>query len=166
MKALHKTLSETAIRLSVYSTIFDFGLMLSVVLLQRKVFPIGLSSLFIGVFDDAITYLTLAIACLFAAAYVLKHKENVVKIYTNIKELKQETYPVKYQKMTIKTTPNRLMEEPQKAVMRIPASLSNNDDDFVQRVTNSRNESFIRLNGIWYKSERGKFERIAKPEYR
>ena len=80
MVELHKKLSSTAIRLSVYSSVLDFGLTMSVLLLQKNELPAGMTNLLISIFDNAITYVTLLIIGLFVAAFFLKHQEKVISI--------------------------------------------------------------------------------------
>jgi hypothetical protein len=93
-KKVHSILSSTAVKLSVYSSFLDFGLTISVFLLQRKILPIAMSSFLLNLFDDAIAYLTFAIIFLFLAAVILRLKEQVIVIspksnYTEHKQTKK-----------------------------------------------------------------------------
>ncbi len=164
MVELHKRLSSTAIKLSVYSSVLDFGLTMSVLLLQKNELPAGATNLLINIFDNAITYITLLIISLFAAAFILKHREKVIRISpTALLERQAKRQPV--EKIKISAVPAELIEPDQrKAIIRIPAVLKQ-DDLSVERVVNSKNESFIRFNGMWYKSGEGRFERVTRPEY-
>jgi hypothetical protein len=159
MTELHKHLSDTAIKLSVYSSVLDFGLAVSVAFLPKN----GSFGFLISIFTSAITYVTLAIIALFIAAFVLKYKEKVVKIYTNT--LLRQSKLNKWRKMTVYSAPNiPIQEDERKAVMRVPSNIRINDLA-VQHVVNRKNESFIRFNGVWYKSDKNKFEKVSKPNY-
>lgn len=162
MAELHKKLSNTAIKLSVYSSVLDFGLTISVLLLQKNDLPAGITNMLINLFDNAITYVTLLIVGLFGAAFVMKYKENVIKIYTSAIASQK---PEKANKIVVFAAPAHIRtEDDRKAIMRVPQQLGNNDLA-VQRVVNDKNESFIRFNGVWYKTGDGRFEKVARPEY-
>ncbi|MCL5101234.1 MAG: hypothetical protein M1348_01320 [Candidatus Parvarchaeota archaeon] len=163
MAELHKKLSDTAIRLSVYSSVLDFGLTISVLLLQKNDLPAGVTGMLINMFDNAITYVTLLIVGLFGIAFVLKHKEHVVKIY-NI----AVTAPKKQDRLRKITVSAASLipheDDDRKAIMRVPVQLKR-DDLPVERIVNARNESFIRFNGVWYKADDGRFEKVTRPDY-
>ncbi len=160
MAELHKHLSDTAIKLSVYSSILDFGLAMSVAFLQKNGGPFA--SL-VNIFTIAITYITLLIVALFVAAFALKYRQNVVNIYTAV--LAGQAKPKTFSKVKIYAEPSiPSQEDDRKAVMRVPSDLRVNDLA-VQHVVNSRNESFVKFNGVWYKSDKNKFEKVARPDY-
>ncbi len=158
MVELHKHLSDTAIKLSVYSSILDFGLALSVAFIPKG----GALGALVGIFTVAITYVTLVIIAMFFAAFVLKHKENVIKIYS-FPLRREKAVPAK--RILVQASTHALSEaDERKAVLKVPQQLKYNDLA-VQHVINSKNESFVRFNGIWYKSANGKFEQVARPDY-
>lgn len=162
MVELHKTLSETAIRLSVYSSVLDFGLMMSVLMFQRNFLPAGLTSSLIGLFDNAITYITVLIVGLFASAFILKHKEHVVKIYTNALYAPKMDFSKKIKVLSYLENP--AVDNDRSAILKVPLALKM-DDLALQHVVNSNNESFVRFNGVWYKTDKNGFEKVARPEY-
>ena len=158
MAELHKHLSDTAIKLSVYSSVLDFGLALSVAFIPKG----GALGALVDVFTNAITYATLIIVAMFIIAFVLKHKENVIKIYS-FPVRSEKALPEK--KISVRAAVHVLSDaDERKAVLKVPQQLKY-DDLTVQHVVNSKNESFVRFNGIWYKSYNGKFEQVARPDY-
>lgn len=160
MAKLHKHLSDTAIRLSVYSSVLDFGLAISVAFIPRNG-PLGFLT---GTFTNALTYLTLAIIALFSTAFVLKHRERIVNIpYTRLfSKPEKPGLPGKIKIYAKPHIPTHVDER--KAVMKVPSQVMINDLA-VQHVTNQRNESFIKYNGVWYKAGENRFEQVARPEY-
>ena len=116
----------------------------------------GAPGALVDVFTTAITYVTLIIVAMFITAFVLKHKENVIKIYS-FPVRREKALPEK--KISVRATVHALSDaDERKAVLKVPQQLKY-DDLTVQHVVNSKNESFVRFNGIWYKSYNGKFER-------
>ncbi len=159
MATLHKKLSSTAIKLSVYSALLDFGLTLSVLLLNSKYLPAGITGFLVNIFDNAITYLSLVIIAFFAAAFLLKYKERVVNVY-----LKGSNSQVKIKKIVVYKTTNAITEK-QGHTAIIPKAASPEANAIAQRFVNRKNESFIRFNGNWYKSENERFEKVSRPDY-
>ncbi len=159
MAILHKQISNTAIKLSVYSAVLDFGLTLSVILLNSKYLPIKVTAYLVNIFDNAIAYLSLIIIAMFGIAFILKHKEHIVNLYTNTNYKPKNILKIKvYAYPKVISTAQLQATIQQKHVPK--------DDDYtVQRVVNSRNESFIRFNGNWYKSNNDRFDRVFRPDY-
>ncbi len=159
-RKFHSVLSSTAVKLSVYSSFLDFGLALSVLLLQKKLLPAAETGFLLNLFDTAITYLTFAIVGLFLAAMILRLKERIITITPH----KVDTKVVNIKKLKVYTPSKDFKSENNKtAILRInPIDASNLE---VQRVVNENKQNFIKFNGIWYRVNNEKFEKVARPEY-
>lgn len=159
MKA-HERLYKTAIKLSVYSSVLDFGLMLSVFLINSKVLPYTFSSFLMGMFSTAISYITAAIIALFSLSFVLRMKQKIVVIKTQPKE----TQHTEYKRIkVIATAP----ETTKPVVVRMSAPVANSASTpapAIQRVVNN-GKSFVNFNGVWYAAGRDRFERVKSPTY-
>ncbi len=155
MKA-HEHLYKIAIKLSIYSSILDFGLMLSVFLLNSKIVPYSLSSFMTSTFSIGISYLTATIILLFSLSFLLRFKQKFVTI--DIKDTKPKYTPIKV-KVSIADEPKK---EPSKVYIKQNVGINTNDEPIIQRVSND-NKSFVKVNGVWYLAGKDKFERIKLP---
>ena len=156
-KEFHSILYSTAVRLSVYSSFLDFGLTISVFFLQRKVLPIAISSFLLSLFDDAIAYLTFSIIILFSAAMIIRFKDRIVNVKSSTNEKSTKVYKV----VVSLARENPMVKTYNKGVIRNSGIMP----DSVQRVVNKNNQNFIKFNGIWYKVDKDKFDKVARPEY-
>ncbi len=162
MVKLHKKLSSTAVRLSVYSALLDFGLTVSV-LMKNKFLPAFLSNLF----ADAIAYLTVAIIVLFLLSFFLRSKEKIVNVYTT-STAKTNLPP--HQTIPVSILERRHDEKPAiEAVVKVVPNTATSSDFEVQRFVNSKRQSFVKFNGLWYKYVRDQgstnLERVRAPDY-
>ncbi|MCL4399324.1 hypothetical protein M1293_02345 [Candidatus Parvarchaeota archaeon] len=162
MEEWHKRLSNIAIKLSVYSSFLDFGLTVSVLLLQRKDIPFVASSILVSIFDNAIAYLTVVIIAFFSAALVLKHRSKIIKIYVSKK--KNVNVP-KHDSIKVYMSSNNAPPAPKQLIVKQAGYILQRDSPLAQRVVNKRKDSFIKFNGIWYKASENKFDRVPRPEY-
>ncbi len=163
MGEMHKRFYDAAVKLSIYSSILDFGLMLSVLGFQKNYLPAAEGGFFINLFDQAIAYVTLTIMALFVAALALKYKGDVVKIYTRGSE-KTPHKNAGIPKMMVYQIVNAKVDPETHTTIKLPPHLAHEELE-IQRVVNSKSESFIKLNGIWYKYVNGRFEQTARPDY-
>jgi hypothetical protein len=158
-RKLHSILSSTAVRLSVYSAFLDFGLTLSVFILQSHLLPATLSKSLLTLFDTAIEYLTFAIISLFISAMVLRARDRIVTIRPNKTTVQVKDLP----KLKVSLgQENLLAKSAKQGVIKVDSldKLYN-----VERVVNSKAQNFIRFNGVWYKVTKDKFDKVAKPDY-
>lgn len=157
-RKFHSILSSTAIRLSVYSSFLDFGLTISVFLLQRHLLPLSTSSFLLSIFDDAIAYLTFAIITLFSAAIILRLKERIITIKTPSIQT-----PKKMQKITVSLShENTILSNSNKGIIKAAVP---NQSYTVERVINHKNQDFIHFNGVWYKVAKDRFDKVPRPDY-
>ncbi|MBE5727990.1 hypothetical protein IHE51_01990 [Candidatus Parvarchaeota archaeon] len=165
MVEIHKKLHDIAIKLSVYSSILDFGLMLSAILVGYKVFPKQLSYTLLFVFTNAITYVTLMIVAFFLLAFVIKYRSKIINIdITTRKQIlpafsRGKFAPIQVRKVKVYTVQNVVSSNSQPAkVMNVPSAADNK----IQYVKN-KDELFVNLNGTWLAAERDKFLKVKKP---
>lgn len=166
MKELHKNLYDIAVKLSIYSSILDFGLAMSTTLLGQGFLPAKTSSFLLIAFDDAITYVTFAIIGLFSTALFLKHKSRIINI--SVGELLQT------KKKSISAPVIKVYEQPHETKAEVKISIKS-PENFVKKsvepegqllsIKNSKNESFLKINGVWYKAGSSRFERVSSPDY-
>ncbi len=166
MQELHKNLYNVAVKLSIYSSILDFGLAMSTALLGQGYLPGKTSAFLITGFDYAITYVTFAILGLFTVALFLKHKSTIINI--PVVEILQA------KKKSVKTPIIRVLEQPQekkaevKIYIKSPENLvkrTPESEEQLLSIKNSKNESFLKINGVWYKAGSSRFERVPLPDY-
>ncbi len=161
MVKLHKHLFSTAVKLSVFSAFLDLGLTLSI-LFKGSFLPAVLSNFF----EEAITGLTVAIIALFVLSFFLKSHERIVNIYVN----KQQSRVMDVPKVAVTLSGKGLEKPVVKAVIKGQKfSVANPDDMYIQRFVNSKKQSFMKVNGLWYKyvnnSKGPEMERVRIPEY-
>ena len=157
-KKFHSFLSSTAVKLSVYSSFLDFGLAISVFFLQRKLLPVAMASFLLNLFDTAIAYLTFSIIILFSAAMIIRFKDRIVNVKSSTNEKSTKVYKV----VVSLARENPMVKAYNKGVIKGNSGIM---PDSVQRVVNKNNQNFIKFNGIWYKVDKDKFDKVARPEY-
>ncbi len=153
----HEHLYKAAIRLSVYSSILDFGLMLSVFLINSKLLPYTFSSFLMGAFSTGISYITAIIIGLFSVSFVLRTKQKIITIKAVPVEKKMSENP------KIKVIISGEQREIKPAVVKVKEE-ERSQLPFVQRVSNGE-RSFLRINGLWYSAEKDRLERVKTPVY-
>ncbi|MGC8516694.1 MAG: hypothetical protein ACP5MT_02255 [Candidatus Acidifodinimicrobium sp.] len=164
MDEMHKRLYDIAIKLSVYSSILDFGLMLSTLLLGYKILPKALSYTLLLVFTNAITYLTLAILALFSLAYIIKYRSKIININASTRKpivpffSRRNLAAAPIRKVKVYTLQGIGAKSSPVKIMNVPKP----SEDKIQYVKN-KDALFVNLNGAWLAADRDKFLRVKKP---
>ncbi|MCW1301949.1 MAG: hypothetical protein OH316_02340 [Candidatus Parvarchaeota archaeon] len=165
MGEIHKRLHDLAIKLSVYSSILDFGLMLSVLLVGYKVFPEQISSMLLSIFTRAITYITLTTITFFLLAFVIKNRSMIINIRTtprrtvfSLLNRGQFTPPV-VRKVKVYTVGDKVADTAQ------PVRLSNVNPPREAKVNYVRDDGklFVNLNGVWLAAGKDRFLKVKRP---
>lgn len=161
---IHKRLYNTAVKLSVYSSFLDFGLAISVVALQKNFMPFLPVPMLLNFFDTAIAYLTFTIISLFSLSLLLKYKNRIITI-TPLSSTESGKNTTAARKIQVAVVSNGVKADMPTA--RVPASFVEKETkkEAFERFVNSKTETFLRINGVWYKASKDAFSAVSRPDY-
>ncbi len=161
---VHKRLYDTAVKLSVYSSFLDFGLAVSVVALQKNFLSFLPVAALINFFDMAITYLTFAIIILFSMSLAIKYKNKIVDINT-LPRKHSSLEGVKTRRVTVSIS--RPPEWANQQTAKVPGTFIPRETkkEAFERFVNSKKETFLKINGTWYKTSKDSFKEVSRPDY-
>ena len=161
---IHKRLYDTAVKLSVYSSFLDFGLAISVVALQKNLIPFLPVPMLLNFFDTAIAYLTFTIISLFSLSLLLKYKNRIITI-TPLSSTESSKNTTAVRKIQVSIVPDEV--EAYMPTAKVPAGLIGKETkkEAFERFVNSKTETFLRINGVWYKASKDAFSAVSRPDY-
>lgn len=171
MGEIHKRFHDLAIRLSIYSSILDFGLMLSALLVGYRIFPKQFSSTLLFIFTNAIAYITLAIVVFFLLAFIMKNRARVVNIkitsYRPVFPLLNRGHftPPSVRKVKVYTVDSWTgsAAQPAESVkISYPSVLKRGRIDYMK----NNGEVFVNLNGTWLAAGKDRFLKVKRPYLR